>query len=64
MKGEVFKYGCYMPALSNCTYGSINFYLGSFGGMGAPSVKHEAHERSDFNMLWGDGCGECEARST
>ena len=32
-------------------HGNINFYLGNFGGMGAPSVKHEAHERSDFNML-------------
>ena len=52
MKGDVFKYGCYMPALSNCTYGNINSYLGSFGGMGAVSAKCEAHERSDLFLTF------------
>ena len=48
MKGEVFKYGGYMPALCNCTYGNIKFYLGSFVGMGAASAKRETYERSDL----------------
>ena len=52
MKGEVFKYGCYMSALCNCTYGNINFYLGSFGGMGAASAKCKVHERSDLFLIF------------